>query len=261
MATNENNNVQETTGQTQNTATATQTQPNTAAAQNVYGAQQGYTYGAYDTNAQNNAYYQQNAYYNNAQANPYNTNYYTQTSQQTTSSENNYYNSQVSGDVFDEGFVEKGETPVATLSNGMVLNLISGEGLKNEQAVLTDERLYYNHREGLINRISTREIVDAADITGTKITDNKPYSILIVAILILIGSIIGASSADDGSILASGIIVAIIFLITFLVLIKKWLVIEYAGGRIRLSVKKYGMNNIIAFQKAIYRVKTEVKQH
>lgn len=143
----------------------------------------------------------------------------------------------------------------------MVLNLISGEGLKNEQAVLTDKRLYYNHREGLINRISTREIVDAADITGTKITDNKPYSILIVAILILIGSIIGASSADDGSILASGIIVAIIFLITFLVLIKKWLVIEYAGGRIRLSVKKYGMNNIIAFQKAIYRVKTEVKQH
>ena len=135
----------------------------------------------------------------------------------------------------------------------------SGEGLKNEQAVLTDKRLYYNHREGLINRISTREIVDAADITGTKITDNKPYSILIVAILILIGSIIGASSADDGSILASGIIVAIIFLITFLVLIKKWLVIEYAGGRIRLSVKKYGMNNIIAFQKAIYRVKTEVK--
>ena len=113
MATNENNNVQETTGQTQNTATATQTQPNTAAAQNVYGAQQGYTYGAYDTNAQ---------------ANPYNTNYYTQTSQQTTSSENNYYNSQVSGDVFDEVFVEKGETPVATLSNGMVLNLISGEG-------------------------------------------------------------------------------------------------------------------------------------
>ena len=143
----------------------------------------------------------------------------------------------------------------------MVLNLISGEGLKNEQAVLTDKRLYYNHREGLINRISTREIVDAADITGTKITDNKPYSILIVAILILIGSIIGASSADDGSILASGIIVAIIFLITFLVLIKKWLLIEYAGGRIRLSVKKYGMNNIIAFQKAIYRVKTEVKQH
>ena len=141
----------------------------------------------------------------------------------------------------------------------MILNLISGEGLKNEQAVLTDKRLYYNHREGLINRISTREIVDAADITGTKITDNKPYSILIVAILILIGSIIGASSADDGSILASGIIVAIIFLITFLVLIKKWLVIEYAGGRIRLSVKKYGMNNIIAFQKAIYRVKTEVK--
>lgn len=89
-------------GQTQNTATATQTQPNTAAAQNVYGAQQGYTYGAYDTNAQNNAYYQQNAYYNNAQANPYNTNYYTQTSQQTTSSENNYYNSQVSAEIYGD---------------------------------------------------------------------------------------------------------------------------------------------------------------
>ncbi|MEJ8752961.1 hypothetical protein [Coprococcus sp. HCN-4056] len=259
MATNENNNVQETTGQTQNTATATQTQPNTAAAQNVYGAQQGYTYGAYDTNAQNNAYYQQNAYYNNAQANPYNTNYYTQATQQPTGANNNYYDNQVSGDVFDEVFVEKDEKPVATLSNGLVLNLLSGEGLRNEQAVLTDKRLYYNHREGLINRISTREIINTDDITGTKITDNKPYSLLIWAALIFIGTLITSIQLDDSTAIVCGIIVAIVMVILFLVLIQKWLLVEYAGGRIRLSVKKYGMNNIIAFQKAIYRVKASSK--
>lgn len=268
MATNENNNVPDTSEQAQNTASS-QMQQNTTASQNMYSTQQtqNYTYGAdaqgtYDANAQNSAYnnaYYQNAYYNNAQANPYNTNYYTQATQQPAGANNNYYDNQVSGDVFDEVFVEKDEKPVATLSNGLVLNLLSGEGLRNEQAVLTDKRLYYNHREGLINRISTREIINADDITGTKITDNKPYSLLIWAALIFIGTLITSIQSDDSTAIVFGIITAIVIVILFLALIKKWLLIEYAGGRIRLSVKKYGMNNIIAFQKAIYRVKGSSK--
>ena len=185
--------------------------------------------------------------------------YYTQATQQPTGANNNYYDNQVSGDVFDEVFVEKDERPVATLSNGLVLNLLSGEGLRNEQAVLTDKRLYYNHREGLINRISTREIINTDDITGTKITDNKPYSLLIWAALIFIGTLITSIQSDDSTAIVCGSIVAIVMVILFLVLIQKWLLVEYAGGRIRLSVKKYGMNNIIAFQKAIYRVKASSK--
>lgn len=268
MAINENNNVPDTSGQAQNTASS-QMQQNTTASQNMYSTQQtqNYTYGAdaqgtYDANAQNSAYnnaYYQNAYYNNAQANPYNANYYTQATQQPTGANNNYYDNQVSGDVFDEVFVEKDEKPVATLSNGLVLNLLSGEGLRNEQAVLTDKHLYYNHREGLINRISTREIINTDDITGTKITDNKPYSLLIWAALIFIGTLITSIQSDDSTAIVCGSIVAIVMVILFLVLIQKWLLVEYAGGRIRLSVKKYGMNNIIAFQKAIYRVKASSK--
>lgn len=106
MAINENNNVPDTSGQAQNTASS-QMQQNTTASQNMYSTQQtqNYTYGAdaqgtYDANAQNSAYnnaYYQNAYYNNAQANPYNANYYTQATQQPTGANNNYYDNQVSG--------------------------------------------------------------------------------------------------------------------------------------------------------------------
>ena len=74
-----------------------------------------------------------------------------------------------------------------------------------------------------------------------------------------IGSLISSFQSDDSTAIVCGSIVAIVMVILFLVLIQKWLLVEYAGGRIRLSVKKYGMNNIIAFQKAIYRVKASSK--
>ena len=49
--------------------------------------------------------------------------------------------------------------------------------------------------------------------------------------------------------------IIIVLVIVFFVTWNKYLDIEYPGGRIRLKVKKYGMKNIIAFQKSIYRVK------
>lgn len=134
----------------------------------------------------------------------------------------------------------------------------SGEGLKKEQAVLSDKRLYYNHRKGIVDTTATRECVNVADITGTKITDNKQISLLIFAgLLFVIGLIISATSSGFGGGVWFGYLagIAIVLVIVFFVTWNKYLDIEYPGGRIRLKVKKYGMKNIIAFQKSIYRVK------
>lgn len=169
---------------------------------------------------------------------------------------NTYTSAQISGDVFDDVFVERSEVTVATIGNGLVLNVISGEGLKKEQAVLSDKRLYYNHRKGIIDTTSTRECVNVSEITGTKITDNKRISLLILAgIFFIAGLIIDASAGGDGGGFLGGIILAVINIITFFVTWNKYLDIEYPGGRIRMKVKKYNMANIIAFQKSIYRVK------
>lgn len=175
-----------------------------------------------------------------------------------TSYRNTYTSTQISGDVFDDVFVEKSEVTVATIGNGLVLNVISGEGLKKEQAVLSDKRLYYNHRKGIVDTTATRECVNVADITGTKITDNKQISLLIFAgLLFVIGLIISATSSGFGGGVWFGYLagIAIVLVIVFFVTWNKYLDIEYPGGRIRLKVKKYGMKNIIAFQKSIYRVK------
>ncbi|MGN0389492.1 MAG: hypothetical protein ACI4L2_01665 [Wujia sp.] len=169
---------------------------------------------------------------------------------------NNYYDSNVSGNVMNESFIDD-ERPVATLRNGMVLNLVSGEGFKNEQAILTDKRMYYNHKKGIINKFSTREIVDVKDITGTKIKDSKPYSLLILALLFPLAALI---FEDIRGWIYMGLLIAAVIIVVFFFTIKKWLIVEYAGGSIRLSVKKYSMKNIIAFQKAIYKVKENNKK-
>lgn len=209
-------------------------------------------YAQNQNNAYNTGYVQQqndayNAGYVQNENSAYNNGYGQMTNQQ-------YMNSQASGDVFDDVFVDKTEVTVATLGNGFVLNMISGEGLKKEQAVLSDKRLYYNHKKGVIDTTSTRECVNIADITGTKITDNRQFSLVIIAIMFFL---FGISFLTTG--VTAGFwmffVITIVFLLVYFFSRKKYLCIEYAGGCIRLSVKKYGMDNIIAFQKSIYKMK------
>ena len=144
-------------------------------------------------------------------------------------------------------FVSDDEYVVATLKNGMVLNVISGEGLKTEDAIITNKRLYYNHKTGIVNVRSQEEKVNIKDITGTKIANFNPIGILIIAALAFIVALI----AKVWALIPIALLIAVFFFIAR----KCHLKIEYAGGAIYFSVKKYGMNNIRAFQKAIYTLK------
>lgn len=163
-------------------------------------------------------------------------------------------------------FVSADEYVIATLENGYAMNMISGEGLKKEDAILTNRRLYYNHTEGILNVRTQEEKVNVKDITGTKIADYNPIYLLILSIImfaiILFGLAVGSSSRGGfPMVLPTLFSPALIFLVLYFVLKKKYLKIEYAGGAIHFSVKKYGMQNIQMFQKSIHAVKDYIEDH
>ncbi len=152
-----------------------------------------------------------------------------------------------------KGFVGEGEGGSFSLKNGRVMNIMSGEGFVKEDAILTDKRLYYSARSGLINVNSLEEIVDIKDITGTKIADFKPYSFFIVAVVALIAMLIAHQAAI-------GFALAVIFVVLFFIVKKSHLRIEYAGGSINFSVKKYGLANVREFQRQIYLAKERLNK-
>ena len=144
-------------------------------------------------------------------------------------------------------FVDGNEHVVATLENGVMMNIISGEGFRKEDAILTNKRLYYKHKDGIVTITECEEMVDVKDITGTKITSFEPYGILIISGLLFIAGLIANSIIGSGLPILFGFLLAMIGIIVFVSLKKKFLKIEYAGGAIHFSVKKYGMQNIQSF--------------
>lgn len=152
------------------------------------------------------------------------------------------------------GFVDPDEKIVATLKNGIVKNLISGEGFKNEDAILTDKRMYYNHTNGIINTIRVEEKIDVQDITGTKILDVKPRILIVLA---FIAAIAGFAIGDEA--IGIGLISAVVLALIYMFSVKKHLRIEYAGGNINFSVRKYSLKNVQAFQCAIHSLKDSLR--
>lgn len=165
----------------------------------------------------------------------------------------------------DQVLVDKDETVLATLKNGMALNYISGEGLRNERAFVTNKRLYYYYKQGIINVINSENKINVEDITATKIVSNSPYGLLIVGGLIaLIGLIvaIGGDFYDDevASILSGTLIPAVGMIVAFFLARKRHMRVEYAGGSINFSVKGYSMKNVRDFQNMIYKAKDSNKK-
>ena len=159
-------------------------------------------------------------------------------------------------------FVDPSESAVATLQNGALQNIVSGEGYQDEDAVVTQKRLYYRRKKGILNITHEEDVIDLNDITATKIIARNPYSLLVIAGVLFLFALIGFagySRMGNGSISAAFLVGTLVyvlyFVVLFFVLKKKYLLVEYAGGRIFFTVKKYRMENVRSFQQAIYKMK------
>lgn len=66
------------------------------------------------------------------------------------------------------GLDAEDEYVVATLSNGVVRNLMTGDGVMSESIFVTNRRLYYNYNSGIFTKDRVSERVDIKDIYRNK---------------------------------------------------------------------------------------------
>lgn len=151
-----------------------------------------------------------------------------------------------------KGFVSENEGGSFSLKNGWTANIIAGEGLLREDAIITNRRLYYNYNRGIITKVKKECIIDIDDITGTEITDIQPRGCIVLAVLSFILLLIFALMDGEGSFIGAGLGLAAFFTFLYFICKQAFLVVQYAGGSIRFSVKFYGLNNVRAFQRRIY---------
>lgn len=170
--------------------------------------------------------------------------------------------------VGDDRLISPQEKVVATLGQGALTSFAAGDGWANQDAILTDKHLYYIHSNGILTREKHREIVNINDITGTKIVDYNPLAYLIIGAFFVVLTIFEMIDRYIKSLNAMGMVVSsssfsfflglylgIPFLIMYFVFKKKFLSIEYPGGSIKFKLRRYKMEQVIEFQKAVHRVK------
>ncbi len=157
----------------------------------------------------------------------------------------------------DDIFISADEHVVATIKNGMAINLLTGEGIKSEKAIVSNKRVYYRNMKVNVGKGSAANnsnagdyVVNIKDVTGTRITSNNPWGLLVFAALLLIAAIAAKIYAL--------ILVTLIFAAMYFLSRRTLLEVQYAGGVIRFDLKGYSMKNVRAFRNAIYTVKDSI---
>lgn len=154
------------------------------------------------------------------------------------------------------GLDAEDEYVVATLSNGVVRNLMTGDGVMSESIFVTNRRLYYNYNSGIFTKDRASDRVDIKDITGTKVNDFSPNLLLVLAVI----AIIGAMFLGGLGVIIIGIGVAAVFFIIWAASRKQELLIQYAGGHIAMNVQGYSRKQVMKFQSIIHALKDQVEK-
>lgn len=164
--------------------------------------------------------------------------------------------------------VEPNERIRYSLKNGFLTNVISSEGFIDEDAVITDKRLYYNVTSWRsLVRSRTEMKIDLDDITATTITDSNPIILLVLSGLVLLFGIVSAMFFMP--LVIVGILLSLVFAASWYSMKKTYFKVEYAGGStfgmvknngvLYFSVKKYGIKAVREFQKEIHKAKYELE--
>ena len=154
------------------------------------------------------------------------------------------------------GLDAEDEYVVATLSNGVVRNLMTGDGVMSESIFVTNRRLYYNYNSGIFTKDRVSERVDIKDITGTKVRAFSPNLLLVLAVIAIIGTMFFGGQV----VIIIGIPAAVVFLIIWAASRKQELLIQYAGGHIAMNVQGYSRKQVMKFQSIIHALKDQVEK-
>jgi len=171
------------------------------------------------------------------------------------------------------------ENHIASMSSSKLDNFLRGEGFRKEDVILTSKRLVYIYEKGLLNSEVGRSIVDVREVTGTKVVKSNRWWLLIFGgLFLLLGIIFSLAKGksidhSDMNILnfmfdmeaysALNIIGrhmicwAIIFAIVYFFTYGRHLRVEYPGGVVNLTLKKYSYQEILDLQDAIFEAKRQ----
>lgn len=157
------------------------------------------------------------------------------------------------------------EELIMKIGSGYAENFLSGAGLVNNAALLTNKRVYYSGKcyasFGIgVKRCKAVQSVDLKDITGTGI-----YSVFNIALLV-IGIILTLASTVLMIILSffaflSPFLIGILFIVLPFVTARTMLRIDYAGGYIALNMRKFSRYECTTFQKAVLAAKDNITNY
>lgn len=175
---------------------------------------------------QQNSQYQQSAQYqqgNDYQGNPY---------QQQSQYQGEAYSTSSGKDVDMSILVDSGENVVTSLSGSPLINFLASGGLAKTEMFFTERRFYVRRKEfSLWRGITTQnDIVDLADVTGTKLIQTLPILFFVIASLALILSLILTALSGDAGYLVTGILGAGLWVLCFFLLRGVRIIVFFPGG-------------------------------
>lgn len=152
--------------------------------------------------------------------------------------------------------VDSNERMIASLGDSFAKTLITGGGIGTNRIFFTDKRFYAktNHfslRKGII---TSNLIVDLKAISGSSILHINPIGKLVLAGLLFLLCVLFLDKilyVPNEIGIVTGIILAIVFVISYFLKRGTYLRVSYPGDSTDLSVKMYSYSTILEFHKKL----------
>ena len=179
-------------------------------------------------------------------------------------------------------FCSPDERQITTIGTGYIANFLSGGGVEQAGATLTNKRIYFSGKvfslndKGHLSSIKQRKIVNVRDVTGVGYIQYNPIQYVIWSLIALISGIMALaltmeqhgggwgqpatsspSSIGIGGI-TIGILVFVMLMALFFLYRKTLLSIEYAGGNIAFDSRWLQSNEEDTFIRNIHLAKDKL---
>ena len=156
------------------------------------------------------------------------------------------------------------ESLIMKIGSGYVENFLSGVGMRNNTAILTNKRVYYSGKSyasfGIgVKRCKAVQSVDLKDITGTGIYSVFNLALMIIGIIIADASLVLMLKIYGAFLIP--LIIGLLFILIPFFTARTMLRIDYAGGYIALNMRKFSRAECTAFQKAVMAAKDNITDY